>query len=55
MHGDRALYLAAFQQLFHLLMAGLFVRREARSGGVGRQLLDHVKAGRQALRLRVRS
>ena len=34
-------------------VAGLFVRREARSGGVGRQLLDHAKAGRQALRLRV--
>ena len=33
--------------------AGIFVRREARSGGVGRQLLDHVKAGRRQLRLQV--
>ena len=34
-------------------IAGIFVRREARSGGVGRQLLDHVKAGRRQLRLQV--
>ena len=34
-------------------IAGIFVRREARSGGVGRQLLDHVKAGRRQLRLEV--
>ena len=27
-------------------IAGIFVRREARSGGVGRQLLDHVKTGK---------
>lgn len=27
-------------------IAGIFVRREARSGGVGRQLLDHVKTSR---------
>ena len=32
-------------------IAGIFVRREARSGGVGRQLLDHVKAGRRQVRL----
>ena len=29
------------------------VRREARSGGVGRQLLDHVKTSRGQLRLQV--
>lgn len=29
-------------------IAGIFVRREARSGGVGRQLLDHVKTSRGA-------
>ena len=34
-------------------IAGIFVRREARSGGVGRQLLDHVKAARRQLRLQV--
>ena len=34
-------------------IAGIFVRREARSGGVGRQLLAHVKAGRRQLRLQV--
>ena len=34
-------------------IAGILVRREARSGGVGRQLLDHVKAGRRQLRLQV--
>ena len=34
-------------------IAGIFVRREARSGGVGRQLLDHVKAGHLRLSLRV--
>ena len=34
-------------------IAGIFVRWEARSGGVGRQLLDHVKAGRRQLRLQV--
>ena len=34
-------------------IAGIFVRREARSGGVGRQLLDHVKAGRRQVRLQV--
>ena len=34
-------------------IAGIFVRREARSGGVGRQLLDHVKAGHRQLRLQV--
>ena len=34
-------------------IAGIFVRREARSGGVGRPLLDHVKAGRRQLRLQV--
>ena len=34
-------------------IAGIFVRREARSGGVGRQLLDHVKARRRQLRLHV--
>ena len=34
-------------------IAGIFVRREARSGGVGRQLLDHVKADRRQLRLQV--
>lgn len=34
-------------------IAGIFVRREARSGGVGRQLLDHVKTSRGQLRLQV--
>ena len=34
-------------------IAGIFVRREARSNGVGRQLLDHVKAGHLRLSLRV--
>ena len=34
-------------------IAGIFGWREARSGGVGRQLLDHVKAGRRQLRLQV--
>ena len=34
-------------------IAGLFVRREARSRGVGRQLLDHVKTGRAELKLQV--
>ena len=34
-------------------IAGIFVRREARSGGVGQQLLAHVKAGRRQLRLQV--
>ena len=34
-------------------IAGIFVRREARSRGVGRQLLDHVKAGHLRLSLRV--
>ena len=34
-------------------IAGIFVRREARSHGVGRQLLDHVKAGHPRLSLRV--
>ena len=33
-------------------IAGIFVRREARSGGVGRQLLDHVKTSRGQLRRR---
>lgn len=34
-------------------IAGIFVRREARSRGVGRRLLDHVKAGHPRLCLRV--
>ena len=34
-------------------IAGIFVRRGARSGGVGRQLLDHVKTSRGQLRLQV--
>ena len=34
-------------------IAGIFVRREVRSHGVGRRLLDHVKAGHPQLRLRV--
>ena len=34
-------------------IAGIFVRREARPGGVGRQLLPHVKAARRQLRLQV--
>ena len=34
-------------------IAGIFVRREARSRGVGRQLLDHVKVGHPRLSLRV--
>ena len=34
-------------------IAGIFVRREARSGGVARHLLDHVKAARRQLRLQV--
>ena len=34
-------------------IAGIFVRRGARSGGVGRQLLDHVKTSRGQLRLHV--
>ena len=34
-------------------IAGIVVRREARSGGVGRQLLDHVKTSRGQLRLQV--
>ena len=34
-------------------IAGTFVGREAGSGAVGRQLLDHVKAGRRQLRLQV--
>ena len=34
-------------------IAAIFVRREARSRGVGRRLLDHVKAGHPRLSLRV--
>ena len=34
-------------------ISGFIVRREARSGGVGRQLLDHVKTSRGQLRLQV--
>lgn len=34
-------------------IAGLFVRSGARSGGVGKQLLDRAKAGRDRLTLRV--
>lgn len=34
-------------------IAGIFVRREVRSHGVGRRLLDHVKAGHPRLCLRV--
>lgn len=34
-------------------IAGLFVRSGARSGGVGKRLLDRAKAGRDGLTLRV--
>ena len=34
-------------------IAGIFVRRDARSRGVGRQLLDRVKTDRRRLQLRV--
>ena len=34
-------------------VAGIFVRSAARSGGIGRQLLDHVKAIKGHLELRV--
>lgn len=45
--------ISGFIGLQEYYIAGIFVRREARSGGVGRQLLDHVKAGRRQLRLQV--
>ena len=34
-------------------IAGIFVRSGAQSGGIGRQLLDHVKASREHLTLSV--